>query len=92
MTTKLQHSEVKSHIEVSGVVLSNKAIECLKGKQQFDNRELRSDIETLSEAIITFVQLEISVGADFDEQFPTAKETMQKLTMLRSDLQNLVKP
>jgi arginine decarboxylase-like protein len=89
MKTKV-NEKTENAIIVQGVVLTDKAVEMLKGLQNDDNSLIKADRDDIGDAICNMLQL---LDASDQESF---KEKINKsviaLTYVREHLEDLQKP
>lgn len=92
MTTKVQNSEVKNHIEISGVVLTPAALERLGAFQNSDNHIGKIYISDIADTIC-FLELLINHEIDGDAELVSkARESIANLISIREDLKTIQKP
>ena len=92
MKTNLEEKNVKTHIEIEGVILTSELLKCLKGFQDHDNEELDSLANVVAEAVC-FIGSNIYMFHDHqDEERKEALQVISDLSIVRENLKKLKKP
>lgn len=86
----MQKSELKTNIEIEGVIITPEIIEELRYLQKNDNESLQLLRETLSDAVCFIGS--IAYTFDDDEERKQALQAMADISMVRNNLQKFKKP
>lgn len=86
----MKNTEMKTHVEVGGVILTPEAIERLKDFQANDNEQIRCNREIIADAICLLTLLLDHYPHDATKQ--KAIRAITDLSYMREEFENLQKP
>jgi len=85
----MKNSETKHHVEIEGVILTEKAIRQLKAFQDGNNEDLKFQLENISNAICYIASRMYTME---DEELKDAAMVISNLSCVRDNIINLKKP
>lgn len=86
----METKEVKSTIEIEGVVLTPKAIKELQSMQQHDNESLRMNMNIIADSVCFIGELYHRL--DHQNEKEEAVQKITDLSLVRDSFKQLIKP